>query len=313
MWRNPSAVSLAVERRGVSAVAIATVIVTALGAVDAMAGTDMVVLGTLTAGPGIAAASGRPRAVLAVGAYALFLINALSWWPDQIWGTPPAHALQRGLGGDDRDRLRHRRSDPGGATCSRAGGDPLAHARRRRHALRRRDRGRQPGRAADRLQRGSGTTVRRPRRGRRRHQHRGVQRRCHPGGGARSVSRRGSEPDHRGREGHPLRDRPQAPGRHRPGGLGRHLAHLRRARHGGRDLLGDPRHQRAEARRGTVAADPADGVARATRRRRRARLQQHPRRSSLSYTDFAERADRRTRGARRPGQGARWPANAPPT
>ena len=87
MWRNPSAVSLAVERRGVPAVAIAIAIVTALGALDAVAGKDMVILGTLTAGPGIAAASGRPRAVLAVGTYVLFLINALCWWPDEIWGT----------------------------------------------------------------------------------------------------------------------------------------------------------------------------------------------------------------------------------
>ena len=84
MWRNPSAVSLAVERRGVPAVAIAIAIVTALGALDAVAGKDMVILGTLTAGPGIAAASGRPRAVLAVGTYVLFLINALCWWPDEI-------------------------------------------------------------------------------------------------------------------------------------------------------------------------------------------------------------------------------------
>ncbi len=90
MWRNPSAVSLAVERRAVPTIAIAVAIVTTLGALDAL--TDQVVLGTLTIGPGIAAGSGRPRAVLAVGAYAFALINVLAWWPDRIWGSA-AHLI----------------------------------------------------------------------------------------------------------------------------------------------------------------------------------------------------------------------------
>jgi two-component system, cell cycle sensor histidine kinase and response regulator CckA len=87
MWRNPSAVSLAAVRRRVPAVAIAFAIVTALAAVDATSGPDTVILGTLTAGPGIAAAAGRPRRVVAVGAYALALITVLCWRPDRIWGT----------------------------------------------------------------------------------------------------------------------------------------------------------------------------------------------------------------------------------
>ena len=96
MWRNPSAVSLAAVRRRVPAVAIAFATVTALAVLDAVSGHEMAVLGTLTAGPGIAAGSGRPRAVLAVGIYGLVLINVLSWWPDGTWGSSQ-HLLYTGV------------------------------------------------------------------------------------------------------------------------------------------------------------------------------------------------------------------------
>ena len=96
MWRNPSAVSLAAVRRRVPAVAIAIATVTALAVLDAVSGHEMAVLGTLTAGPGIAAGSGRPRAVLAVGIYGLVLINVLSWWPDGTWGSSQ-HLLYTGV------------------------------------------------------------------------------------------------------------------------------------------------------------------------------------------------------------------------
>ena len=86
MWRDPPAVRFTAVRRRVPAVALAYAAVTALAFVDAASGKDLVILGTLTAGPGIAAGTGRPRAVIAVGAYALALINIMSWRPDEIWG-----------------------------------------------------------------------------------------------------------------------------------------------------------------------------------------------------------------------------------
>ena len=86
MWRDPPA-GLAAVRRGVPAVALAFTAVTALAAVDALSAKDVVILGPLAAGPGIAAGAGRPRAVLAVGLYAVALINVMCWWPDRIWGS----------------------------------------------------------------------------------------------------------------------------------------------------------------------------------------------------------------------------------
>ncbi|MET0494271.1 MAG: ATP-binding protein [Actinoplanes sp.] len=68
-------------------VAVAFAVVTLLAIIDSVAGPTVVILGALSTGPCLAAGSGRPRAVVAVGAYALVLINVLSWWPDRIWGS----------------------------------------------------------------------------------------------------------------------------------------------------------------------------------------------------------------------------------
>jgi PAS domain S-box-containing protein len=87
MWRDPPTVGHTPVRRRVPAIALAVVAVTALAAVDAVSGKSLVVVGTLAAAPGVAAGAGRPRSVLAVGAYALTLINLLCWWPDRIWGS----------------------------------------------------------------------------------------------------------------------------------------------------------------------------------------------------------------------------------
>jgi PAS domain S-box-containing protein len=85
MWRRPTAAEHAGVRHRFTVAAIGAM--TALGTLDAAAGRDLIILGTLSTGPGIAAGSGRPRAVLAAGGYALVLINVLSWWPDRIWGS----------------------------------------------------------------------------------------------------------------------------------------------------------------------------------------------------------------------------------
>jgi PAS domain S-box-containing protein len=59
---------------------------TALAVLEATAGPDLVLSGLLAFGPCLAAVSGNPRAVLAVGGYALALISALSWLPDKTAG-----------------------------------------------------------------------------------------------------------------------------------------------------------------------------------------------------------------------------------
>ena len=59
----------------------------ALAVLDAASGPGLVLGGLLTVGPCLAAVSGNPGAVGAVGAYALTLITGLAWWPDRIWGT----------------------------------------------------------------------------------------------------------------------------------------------------------------------------------------------------------------------------------
>ena len=87
MWRSPEQVGRAAVRRRVSNVLLAFVTVTAFAAIDVMSSKEFIILGTLITGPCLAAGSGRPRAVVAVGAYALVLINVLSWWPDHIWGS----------------------------------------------------------------------------------------------------------------------------------------------------------------------------------------------------------------------------------
>ena len=74
------------------AIAVALVTMSALGVLDAWSGPDLVLAGLLAAGPSLAAVSGRPRAVLAVGGYAVVLISVLAWWPDRIFGTQH-HAL----------------------------------------------------------------------------------------------------------------------------------------------------------------------------------------------------------------------------
>jgi len=68
-------------------VLLAVLTMTLLGALDAAAGPGVVLAGLLAAGPGLAAVSGRPRAVLAVGGYAVVLISVLAWWPDEIFAT----------------------------------------------------------------------------------------------------------------------------------------------------------------------------------------------------------------------------------
>jgi two-component system cell cycle sensor histidine kinase/response regulator CckA len=87
MWRDSPTAGLTAVRRQVPVVALAFAAVTVLATVDAASGRRIVILGTLTAGPGIAAGAARPRAVLAVGAYTMTLINMMCWWPDRIWGS----------------------------------------------------------------------------------------------------------------------------------------------------------------------------------------------------------------------------------
>jgi two-component system, cell cycle sensor histidine kinase and response regulator CckA len=79
MWRFPLTLRISV-------VALAFLAVTMLGIVDSAAGPGVVILGALSTGPCLAAGSARPWAVLAVGAYALVLINVLSG-TNQIWGS----------------------------------------------------------------------------------------------------------------------------------------------------------------------------------------------------------------------------------
>jgi signal transduction histidine kinase/ActR/RegA family two-component response regulator len=62
------------------------VVVTLLAMVDLSAGQDVVVAGLLTVGPCLAAITGSPRTVVAVGVYSVLLILALSW-ADGIWWT----------------------------------------------------------------------------------------------------------------------------------------------------------------------------------------------------------------------------------
>ena len=68
-------------------VSVAVVTVSALAIIDALSGPRIILAGLLAVGPCLAAVSGRSRAVLAVGAYALVLVSALAWWPDRIWGS----------------------------------------------------------------------------------------------------------------------------------------------------------------------------------------------------------------------------------
>ena len=68
-------------------VAIAVAATSGLAVVNAVSGPRLIMLGLLVAGPSLAAVSAKPRAVLAVGAYAIALVLVLSWRPDRIWGT----------------------------------------------------------------------------------------------------------------------------------------------------------------------------------------------------------------------------------
>ncbi|WP_344931445.1 PAS domain S-box protein, partial [Actinoplanes nipponensis] len=87
MWQSPPVLSPATARRQVPVVAVAVTAVTVLAVIDGLSGQQTVIMGTLATGPCLAAGSGRPRAVLAVGAYAVMLVNLLCWWPDRIWGS----------------------------------------------------------------------------------------------------------------------------------------------------------------------------------------------------------------------------------
>ncbi|HET6481649.1 MAG TPA: ATP-binding protein [Actinoplanes sp.] len=87
MWHTPEQSGVASVRHRVPVVLMAVAAVTAFAAFDALSGKELIILGALVAGPGIAAGAGRPRAVLVVGTYALTLVNVLAWWPDEIWGS----------------------------------------------------------------------------------------------------------------------------------------------------------------------------------------------------------------------------------
>jgi signal transduction histidine kinase/CheY-like chemotaxis protein len=65
---------------------LAVLVVTVLAIVDVSAGPDVVIAGVMTVGPCLAAISGRPRTVVAVGAYSVLLLALLSW-PDNLWWT----------------------------------------------------------------------------------------------------------------------------------------------------------------------------------------------------------------------------------
>jgi hypothetical protein len=65
---------------------LAILVVTVLAIVDVSAGPDVVIAGVMTVGPCLAAISGGPRTVIAVGAYSVTLLALLSW-PDHIWWT----------------------------------------------------------------------------------------------------------------------------------------------------------------------------------------------------------------------------------
>ena len=68
MRRTPPTTGFSVVCRRIPAFAFA--IVTELAGLDAAPGRDLVILGTLATGPAVAAGAGRPRPVVAVGAYA---------------------------------------------------------------------------------------------------------------------------------------------------------------------------------------------------------------------------------------------------
>jgi signal transduction histidine kinase/CheY-like chemotaxis protein len=61
-------------------------VVTALAIIDVSAGPTVVLAGLMTVGPCLAAISGSPRSVVAVGVYSVALLAFLSW-PDHLWWT----------------------------------------------------------------------------------------------------------------------------------------------------------------------------------------------------------------------------------
>lgn len=65
---------------------VAVLVVTVLALVDAIAGPTLVVAALLTVGPCLAAITGTPRTVLAVGGFTVALTLLLSW-PDDLWWT----------------------------------------------------------------------------------------------------------------------------------------------------------------------------------------------------------------------------------
>ena len=68
-------------------VAIAVLTVSLLAVANAIAGPGLIAIGLLVAGPCLAAVSANPRAVVAVGAYTLVLVLALTHWPYDLWWT----------------------------------------------------------------------------------------------------------------------------------------------------------------------------------------------------------------------------------
>src|SRR5687768_5777872 len=87
MWQTPAIPEAARAGRRVPVLALAVTMVTVLALIDILAGPQLVILGTLATGPCLAACAGRPRIVLAVGAYVVILTNTASWCPDRIWGS----------------------------------------------------------------------------------------------------------------------------------------------------------------------------------------------------------------------------------
>ncbi len=83
---RPTAAGHRPGAEGWRGVLVATLVVSVLALIDLGAGPTTIVAGLLTVGPCLAAITGTPRTVLAVGGYAVLLILALSW-ADRMWWT----------------------------------------------------------------------------------------------------------------------------------------------------------------------------------------------------------------------------------
>ena len=310
MWRSPEQVGRAAVRRRVSNVLLAFVTVTAFAAIDVMSSKEFIILGTFVAGPGIAAGAGRPRAVIAVGAYALALLNVLAWWPDEIWGSRRhvvfnvAVLAITGLGVGIATQIRT--IETTGALAEKHWRTLAAVVEHSEDAIVATDlRGRLTAfnAGAERLYGypasemvGTPVSV--------------FVALATPSDAPGPPTAEIMPGSPQGRAASPS-TRCDYTGRDRQGRLDGRLPGPGRARRHRRGVVGDPGHQRPAARRGAGPSGAADGEPRATGRRCRARLQQHPG-IIANYTD-SPRRPHRPRGAGRTSPRPQRPANGPST